>query len=49
MINVKASMKAHTYYGNPDIDFYHSFAGAKGNIIVRVYIDDKIYMGRIPN
>ena len=49
MINVKASMKAHTYYGSPDIDFYHSFAGAKGNIIVRVYIDDKIYMGRIPN
>ena len=49
VINVKASMKAHTYYGSPDIDFYHSFAGAKGNIIVRVYIDDKIYMERTPN
>ena len=47
VINVKASMKAHTYYGNPDIDFYHSFARAKGDIKVRVHTNGKIYSGRI--
>jgi len=45
--NVMASMRAHTFYGHPKIDFYHSFARAKDDIKVRVHVNDKVYRGRI--
>lgn len=45
--NVMASMRAHTFYGDPGSEFYRAFANAKTDIKLRAYVGDDVYKARI--
>ena len=45
--NVMASMRAHTFYGDPGNDFYRAFANAKTDIKLRAYISERVYRAKI--